>query len=277
VKNEMKMNVKMEFWFLCAVFCSLFSGLCLAGEYQGTEYYGNGQTSCFRGAILGSNTLTPAEEVLLTQDLPIKENGHYYARVCANTGTLTLTNYQRRGRTNFFGTVGVVNRSLTNQIGLEVALGYFFDKRSRLEVEYLVNRNSDFTATVAPFAVPSLNVSVSNNTFLFNGYYEFTVYGYDRFRPFVVFGLGPSFTTVRFSAIAPFSIPGATDNRTRVSTNLAVGGGIGFRFRIFSRWSVTLSFRYISLGTVTAQPNPNFRVQGNYYYSPVSLGLIYVF
>lgn len=270
-------NIKISFSTLLTLFISIFSlgflgSFAYAGEYQGTEVYGNGQTSCFRGAMTGSRGLTPEEEAYLATDLPIKENGHYYARVSANTGTLTLSNYQRRGRSNFLGNTAVVNRAQVNQIGLEVALGYFFDKDSRLELEYLVNRTLSFTATVPPSPNPGFNVRVSTNTFLFNGYYEFTFHGYDRFRPFIVLGIGPSFTSIRYN-----DLTGVSARRTRESVNFSAGGGIGFRFRVFTRWFVSLSFRYIYLGTTTVQPNPNLRFQGNYYYSPVSLGLIYIF
>ncbi len=268
--------VSLVFSFITQSACAEYA---VVTEYQSPELYGNGQIPCFRGAMTGSNALTPEEEALLISDLPIKTLNHYYARLSGNTGTLTLSSVMAPNNNlgGIFSGVSVTNnRSHLNQIGFEVAGGYFYDKNSRLEIEYLVNRTLSFSTLSAPFLI---NANINTNTFLFNGYYETNIGGYDRLRLFIVGGLGPTFTNVKTlvsggGAGGPFTL-------TKNYASLAAGGGIGFRFSVFSRFYIQASFRYIYLGKIKIEPligtTGTLRLQGTYSYSPVSLGLIYVF
>jgi opacity protein-like surface antigen len=282
--NTMKINTTIrtiiKIGTLSLSFTSLpaFAAFGVNSEYQSADTYGNGQISCFRGAMTGDNHLTAEEEALLLENLPLREVGHYYGRVSGNSGTLALGSIQNRSMGVNSGAFVATNRARLNQVGLEIALGYVYDKSSRLELEYLVNRNLTYTANPVlglPAVRRSITSQITNNTFLVNGYYEFVFGGYDRFKPFVVFGLGPSFSSVKTSVTPGFV--NDSSQRTKQYVSFAFGGGIGFRFSIFTRWYVTASFRYISLGKVKLEPNSSFRLQGSYTYAPVSLGLIYIF
>lgn len=264
-----------------------FASFSVNRDYVSNGAYGDGQTSEARGPIYGTEPVSQEEIDCQYADLPIKESGHYYGRASVNSGSLTLTSVQNRSTAVFPGTttslsVGRATNAgaKTNQIGLEIALGYFYDKNSRLELEYLVNRNLYYNANpaltlpgIAPFNLAS---EITNNTFLFNGYYDFIFGGYDCFRPFVTVGVGPSFTSVK-SCITPEFTNGLTSKRTKQYASIAAGGGIGFNYNFLPRWFFTASFRYIYLGAVKLEPNSSIRLQGTYYYAPISIGLLYVF
>lgn len=273
--------------FLSLISVPVFASFTVNRDYISNGAYGDGQTSAARGPIYGTEPVSQEEIDCQYADLPIKESGHYYGRASVNSGSLTLTNVQNRSTAVFPGTttslsVGRTTNAgaKTNQIGLEIALGYFYDKDARLELEYLVNRNLYYNASptltlpgIAPF---NLTSEITNNTFLFNGYYDFIFAGYDCFRPFVTIGVGPSFTSVK-SCITPAFTNGLTSRRTKQYASIAAGGGIGFNYNFLPRWFFTASFRYIYLGAVKLEPNSSIRLQGTYYYAPISIGLLYVF
>lgn len=278
----------ISFIFLASYFLASPASAALFGnsEYQSADPFGNAQIPCFNRAMNGGRPLTPEEEALLLGNLPLKETGHYYGRISGNTGTLVLDRVTNRSSTGF---VLTSTRARLNQVGLELALGYFYDKSSRLELEYLVNRNLVFTTTVTPLFDPGLGnftATISTNTFLFNGYWDFKVGNYDRFRPFLTVGIGPSFNSVRTTGTS-VTLGGTTfslANRSRQGVSFAFAVGLGFRFNVFTRWNIVASLRYINLGRVFIEPidrrlTPRqiFSFQASYYYVPISLGVIYIF
>jgi len=275
----------VSYFFAFPVFAALYGN----SEYQAADPYGNAQIPCFYRAMTGARPLTPEEEALLLGNLPLKETGHYYGRLSGNSGTLVLDRVNNKSFGPLTqGLVAVNTRSRLNQIGLELALGYFYDKSSRLELEYLSNRNMTYKTSILPFillpSVGTITSTISTNTFLFNGYYDLKIGHYDRFRPFLTIGIGPSFTSVKTTG--NINIPGFPSiQRSKQYVSFAFGGGIGFRFNVFTRWNIVASIRYISLGKIFIEPierrflpaGTSISFQGNYYYVPISLGVIYIF
>lgn len=281
----------LAFLALSLVFASVpvFADFSVNRECQPCEFNVDGHTSCAHGPVPGSEPDSPFEEDAILYSLPIKETGHYYGRGSVNAGTLNLTNISNRStstfpsggvQTTFSGGVLTRPSAHTNQIGLEVALGYFFSKNFRLELEYLVNRNLNYNANpaISLTGIPPFNLAaeVTNNTFLLNGYYDFIFCDFDKLRPFGTVGFGPSFNSVKATITPPFT-NGLSSQRTKQFVSIALGGGVGFSYNFCPRWFLTASLRYIYLGTVKIEPDPNFRLQGNYSYLPLSVGLLYIF
>lgn len=259
-----------------------FAAFTVNTPYYPADPYDNAQMPCAPDSLACSNPLSPEEEEERLCNLPLKEAKHFYGRAAINAGTLALTNIENRSLgIDATGAVVLNNGArLPSHIGLEIALGYFYDKNTRFELEYLVNRILTYSANPVlglPSVPRSITAHVINNTFLLNGYYEFIFCGFDAFRPFATAGIGPSLNWVKSIIIpgAPATNPNSQRNKQYVS--LALGGGVGFRYIFCNRWSLVASIRYISLGKVKIEPNTDFRLQGSYGYLPISLGLFYVF
>lgn len=240
--------------------------------------YGNAQTDSFHRAITGGTTLTPAEEAELSDALPLSEAKHYYGRVRLNFGTLTLDDLKN----NSSGTdaVGAVNkkRVSVNQTGLEIALGYSWSSSFRGDIEYLVNKNLDYTANPVliggGLTSRQLTTQIKNNTLLANVYYEFL--GLNRFKPYLTAGIGPSVNSVQ-STITPVAYDNGGSATLR-KMGFAWALGLGMRVAAFERWHLDVSYRYIRLGSgISIKPTSSFKLLGSTSLNAVSLGIMYYF
>lgn len=299
----MKIN-RGSFWSINSVSICLYAFLCIClwvgfdpayadfvvqSEYQSSEPYGNAQLPCFRGG----RPLSTLEEDELARILPLKEVGRFYGRFSVGVGPYTysaITNKTIGTATNLdLNGAVVVNSVQRSQVGLEFAVGYVWSKSMRGEIEYLVNRDLTYNAnpilTGPNVTARSLSATITNNTFLANLYYDFVFAGYDRFRPFIVGGIGVAVNSVQ-ATISPATISGvpgqvyAQAQKTRQTGSFAWDAGVGFRFSFFTRWFFNFSVRYIFLGTPTVQlgNSPNiFKIRGNYSYVPISFGVSYIF
>ncbi|HXH54835.1 MAG TPA: outer membrane beta-barrel protein [Gammaproteobacteria bacterium] len=240
--------------------------------------YGNAQTENFHRAITGGTTLRASEEAELSAALPVHEVESYYARLRLNFSTLTLD--ALKNRSSGLDKTGVVakKRVSVNQSGLEVALGYSWSPSLRADIEYLVNKNLDYTAspvlTGTGLAPRQLKTQIKNSTVLANVYYEFL--GLNRFKPYLTIGLGPSMNSVQ-STITPVTYDnGGSATLRKLGVAWALGGGL--RVAVFSRWHIDVSYRYIRLGNgINIKPTSNFKLLGTTSLNAVSLGLMYYF
>jgi opacity protein-like surface antigen len=245
---------------------------------KSTQPYGNAQTESFHRAITGGTTLTTAEEAELSVALPVREAQRYYSRVRLNFSTLTLD--ELKNRSTGPDSIGALTkkRVSVNQSGLELALGYSWSSNLRGDIEYLVNKNLDYTAspvvTGAGLTPRQLNVKIKNNILLANVYYEFL--GLNRFKPYLTAGIGPSINSVQ-STITPVSYDnGGSASLRKLSFAWALGGGL--RVAMFSRWHIDVSYRYIRLGSgINIKPTGGFKLLGSSSMNAVSLGLMYYF
>jgi len=205
-----------------------FAAFRVNNQYYPADPYDNAQIPCRPDSQACSNPLSPEEEEARLENLPLKEEKHFYGRASVNSGTLTLSNLENRSLgIDATGARVLNNRArLASHVGLEIALGYFYDKNSRFELEYLVNRILTYSANpvLGPPSVPrSMTAHVINNTFLLNAYYEFNFCGFDAFRPFATIGLGPSFNWVQsiITPGAPATNPNSRRNKQYISAALA--------------------------------------------------------
>lgn len=255
-------------WATCS---ALWADFLVVSEHQSKEPFGNAQTIKFNQAITGKTPLTPEEEILLIEELPLSEVKRFYGRASINSSTLALDNI--RNRSIGLDAPGTVfkRHATKSQIGLELAIGYSWERDFRGEIEYLVNKNFNFSASPILSTAPprSLSVEIKNNTFLANVYYDFS--GYDRFRPYLTGGLGASVNSVRSNLN-----PGVSFTNNWV--NFAWQLGIGFRVSMFTRWFVDIKYRYIRLANqLRIKPHGDFRLNANYNMNSVSFGVIYLF
>ncbi|HRA42950.1 MAG TPA: outer membrane beta-barrel protein [Gammaproteobacteria bacterium] len=244
---------------------------------RSAEPYGNAQTGSFHRAITGGTRLTAREEAELSAALPVREAENYYGRLRLNFSTLTLD--ELKNRSSGLDRTGLVakKRVSVNQTGLEVALGYSWSPSFRGDIEYLVNKNLDYTANPVLSGTPAarqLRAQFKNSTILANVYYEFL--GLNRFKPYLTVGLGPSVNSVQSSiTAAPYDAAGSATLR---KFGVAWAGGVGLRVAVFSRWHIDVSYRYIRLGSgINIKPTSQFKLLGATSLNAVSLGLMYYF
>lgn len=239
--------------------------------------YGNAQTESFHRAITGGTTLKASEEAELSAALPVHEAESYYGRVRLNFSTLTLD--ELKNRSLGLDKTGVVakKRVSVNQSGLEVALGYSWSPSFRGDIEYLINKNLDYSANpVLTGAVQprQLTAQIKNSTVLANIYYEFL--GLNRFKPYLTVGLGPSVNSVQSTITSATYDKGGSATLRKLGVAWALGGGL--RVAVFSRWHIDVSYRYIRLGNgINIKPTSNFKLLGTTSLNAVSLGLMYYF
>lgn len=242
------------------------------------EPYGNAQSESFHRAITGGTRLTATEEAELSEELPVRETQHYYARVGLNFSTLKLE--QLKNVSLGLDSSGVVAKKSVsmNQTGLEIALGYGWSSNLRGEIEYLANKNLNYDAspvvTGAGLTSRQLTAQIKNNTLLANVYYEFL--GLNRFKPYVTVGLGPSLSSVQATiTAAPYDAAGSATLR---KTNIAMAFGGGLRVAMFSHWHIDIRYRYMRLGQkLKFAPTSGFALSGSSNMNAVSLGLMYYF
>lgn len=275
------MKVKQQwalFGFLAlGISSSVHADFGVVDSKKSAEPYGNAQTESFHRAITGGTTLTACEEAELSAALPVSEAETYYGRIRLNFSTLTLD--ELKNRSSGPDSVGLIanKRVSVNQTGLEVALGYSWSSSFRGDIEYLVNKNFDYTAkpvlTGAP-ATRQLTAQFKNSTVLANLYYEFL--GLNRFKPYLTVGLGPSVNSVQSSiTAAPYDAAGSATLR---KFGVAWAAGLGLRVAVFSRWHIDASYRYIRLGSgINIKPTSKFKLLGATSLNAVSLGLMYYF
>ncbi len=238
-------------------------------DENAVDYYGNAQSSRFRKAVTGGDPLTPRQQLEIEEAIPMRETKHYYARVRVNQGHLSLNTLKNAGG----GTLAQKSQS-KSQAGLEFAIGYVFSPSMRMDVEYLVNKNFQYSAS--PFFLgtgltTSLTSQIKNNTVLANVYYDIT--GFSRFLPYLTAGVGVSANSVN-STLSPAAIA----NTTNKSLNLAWQVGLGLRIGFLNRWYVDGGYRYITLAQgLRIQPGNGIKLTGNYTQSILSIGLNYLF
>lgn len=244
---------------------------------RSAEPYGNAQTESFHRAITGGTRLTASEEAELSAALPVREAENYYGRLRLNFSTLTLD--ELTNRSSGPDSIGAVakKRVSVNQTGLEVALGYSWSSSFRGDIEYLVNKNLDYTASPVLTGTPAprqLTAQFKNSTILANLYYEFL--GLNRFKPYLTVGLGPSVNSVQSTVTpVPYDTGGSATLR---KFGVAWAAGLGLRVAVFSRWHIDVSYRYIRLGSgINIKPTSQFKLLGATSLNAVSLGLIYYF
>lgn len=265
--------------WLCPLCLLVFSSQSIAefivkSEYQSPAPYGNAETIPFRYAITGTKPLTPAELASLAEELPQSEINRFYGRASVNFTNLSLTQIKNRSKApNAFTNVSVAAKDgYRSQIGGELAIGYTFEQDVRAELEFLINRN--FNKTFFPIlnTVPqqALTVDIQNLALLANMYYDFT--GYDRFRPYIMLGIGLSANDTT-TTVAPPPPAGASGSQKKLW--FVYNAGIGFRVSFFTRWFVDIKYRYTYLGQI--RMNNNFNLNANYTLNGVSVGLIYIF
>lgn len=265
------------------VLCILSMGMWMAkpasadfvvrSEYQSPLPYGNGELVCFRNAIVGSEP-APEEIRALERELPQREVGRYYGRADLSIGNLVLNQIRNRSSGAFQSALVSKKKATKSQTGLQLAIGYVFAPDTRAELEYLVNKNFNYsTSPVFSNRVSgSLNAQIKNNILLLTGYYDFLI---DRFRPYVMasIGIAANDTTATISPA-----PSGNNQFNRRIVTFAWGVGLGFRVSMFTRWFFDMNYRYVQLGsTEKFQPNSNIVLQGIYGMNAISVGLIYLF
>lgn len=269
------------------LFGFLFSMACMpvradfgvVGSTNSPSAYGNGQSGSFHRAITGGTALTSQEEAELSAALPVHEVESYYAKVRFNFSTLMVDELKNRSTgPDKTGTVAKKRLSV-NQTGLEVALGYSWSPSFRGDIEYLANKNLDYTANPAltggtGLTSRKLSAQFKNNTLLANVYYEFL--GLNRFKPYLTVGIGPSFNSVQSNITATAYDSAGSATVRKLGMAWALGGGL--RVAMFSHWHIDVSYRYIRLANgLSIKPTTNFKLLGSTSMSAVSLGLMYYF
>ncbi len=251
----------------------------VVGSANSSSSYGNGQSGSFHRAITGGTTLTPREEAELSAALPVHEAESYYAKVRFNFSTLMLDELKNRS-VGPDKTGAVAKKRLSvNQTGLEVALGYSWSPSFRGDIEYLANKNLDYTVNPAltggtGLTARKLTAQFKNNTVLANVYYEFL--GLNRFKPYLTAGIGPSFNSVQSTITATGYDSAGSATLRKLGVAWALGGGL--RVAMFSHWHIDVSYRYIRLGSgISIKPTSHFKLLGSSSMSAVSLGLMYYF
>jgi len=265
--------------------CGVIIGLipCLAWadfdviQTEDANTYGNAQSGSFNRAIVGGSSMSAKEQQEIAAMLPESENERFYGRVRMNFSSLTLEELKNTSPgINAIGAVGK-KRATTNQAGLEIALGYISNGNFRGDLEYLINKNLNYSAnpilTGTGITAYEMDTVIKNNTLLLNGYYDFAIT--ERFRPYLTAGAGIAANSVQ-SNLTP--VPAGGGSGTERSMGLAWAMGAGMRVGIFSRWHMDMSYRYIRLGNrLKIHPGQTVNLSGNYSTSVFSIGAIYLF
>jgi opacity protein-like surface antigen len=271
-----------QLWLVSGLCSGLLLSFCACADFDviqavDADTYGNGQTGSFNRAIVGGSTMTAKEQQEIAAMLPAPEEGRFYGRARTNFSSLTLGELKNKSTgANAAGALGK-KRSVTNQTGLEIAIGYMSSANFRTEVEYLINKNLNYLAnpvlTGGGIAAAQLNTVIKNNTILLNGYYDFSVI--ERFRPYLTGGVGFAANSVQ-SSLTP--VPAGGGSNTLRSLHLAWALGGGMRIGIFSHWYMDMSYRYVQLGSkLKIQAGPSVDLSGNYSANIFSIGAIYLF
>ncbi len=276
MRNPFKYRNLVTFAFITILYVPSLFAFVVRSEYQSKGPYGNAETVPFHWALTGTTPLTPEEEATLVQELPQSELQRFYGRVSLDFGQRSLNQIRNKSLSSSVYASGAVvaNRFTENQTGLELAIGYGWERDFRVELEYLTNKTFNISATPILNTLPAttLTASIKNNTLLLNVYFDFL--GFDRFRPYVVGGVGGAANAVSTMLIPP-PVDGGSLNRKL--TSWAWNVGVGFRVSVLSRWFVDVKYRYTHLGVVKLTPNNNFRLNTNYEISAIGVGLIYIF
>lgn len=256
----------------------VYADFGIMNQTENASTYGNAQTETFRKAITGGSPVPPEDIVELSSQLPEREDARYYGRVRMNYGTLTLDQIKNRATGRDSAGAVTKKRTSVSQTGLEIAVGYAWSLNARADIEYLVNKNLTYVAnpvlTGSGLTARQLDAQIKSNVLLLNGYYEFS--GLHRLKPYLTVGVGPSMHSVQTS-VTPGS-PARTDSATQRSLRLAYSLGAGARMRMYSRWYLDVSYRYMNLGNgVRLMPSSSFKLLSTYSMSAVSLGLVYLF
>ncbi len=242
-----------------------------------SDDYGNAQTGSFHNAITGGSAISAQEQQDLAALLPERLEERYYGRVRMNFSSLTFENLRNHSAGSDSG--GAINKKRTtdNLSGLELAIGYSWSENFRGDLEYLVNKNLNYSASPvlsgAGVTPRELDAIIKNNTVLANVYYDFAAL--ERFKPYVTGGIGVSVNSIQ-ATLTPAPSAGASNTQRALRISWALGAGM--RIGIFSHWYMDLSYRYIRLGNgLNLQPNQSFKLLGDYSSNAFSLGVIYLF
>lgn len=234
------------------------------------EYYGNSETLRFNRAIHGGDPLSCQEAAELAAELPVREVDHWYARFDVTQARLSLQNVKNKS-TGVFSNFAIATSSQSiRTTGLDFAIGYVMSKNFRVDLEYFANKTLTYTANPV-FAGSGQNFSanIRNNTFLLNGFYDFT--DFSRFVPYLGAGLGFSINNVS-SRLNPGGTQGTN------SLNFAAGVAIGMRVGFLTNWYANLAYRYVILASTLNINGPaGFKLTGNYVFNGFSLGLMFLF
>lgn len=259
------------------------------------ENYGNGQSCHFRRATSpaggGCGGLLSADErEALALYLPIREEGRFYGRLSAGSSSYTLGTFKNRSTAAGVAAGVIVKQSATKSNPVvEIAVGYVWSRTFRGEIEYIANRNFTYTANPVLSNIPpgpaaatplSFTAVIQTNPFLFNFYYDFK--WFERFRPYVMAGVGFSINSIR-STVSPtgylVSVGGTPSSGQRYVQlgSFCWDAGIGFRVRIFSHWYVDAQVRYVNMGLMKMRAMSNFEIEGIFSQTPATIGILYLF
>lgn len=224
-------------------------------QFPRKENYGNGQTCRFRRAVSGGYVLSQQEVDSLNRYLPINESNRYYARINVDSSSSTLGSFKNKS-TSVGDTTGiiVVKKVTKTSPAVELAFGYVWSPTFRGEVEYIANRNITYFANpvlegTGVTTPRSLTTVVQTNPILFNAYYDFK--WFERFRPFVMGGIGFSVNSIKTTLSPLTGLPNstvATGQTNKQIGTFAYTLGAGFRVWMFSHWFINASLRYVNLG-----------------------------
>lgn len=232
------------------------------------EYFGNAQTVKFRHAIEGSD-MSVAEQIEVSDELPVLDKDTYYVSVRGHLSKQRLTKIENASSSgSSFKDLNVSEKNLQrHERGFDIAVGYMWDN-TRTEIQYILTKDMNYNPSEAFVGNGNaLTGELSNNTFLFNFYYDFLEHLI--FRPYVFggVGLGMNKTTTTFN--------GSNGSKTRYDLAWAVGAGA--RFKLLERIYLDAAYRYAHLGRFNFYNGQDVKLKGDYKLSGVSLGLLFLF
>lgn len=143
------------------------------------------------------------------------------------------------------------NLSKTNAFG--VALGKQFTDNIRLDfsLESRKNYKLNYTQIVSKYALNhEYNMKVNSLALMVNLYYD--IVNYNKFTPYLVFGAGPTYNTVKTANISTIDEDEDVITNTLISngykTSFGYKLGLGTSYKMNESFSIGAQYQFVNLG-----------------------------
>jgi opacity protein-like surface antigen len=248
-----------------------------ATESQPRGWYGDGETTAFKRAMDGSESLTEAEEKRIKEMVPPKDYDRPYIRYNVAMSRKNLSGIINLSDSSYPQANAEVNEGSvrSNQRNSLFAIGYDWNP-GRFDIEYVWTKSFTYSANPvfkSPAPVMTLNASISNKVLLANFYYDYRNFG-EHIYPYALVSVGGVYNTVQTALTNPQAGRGLTP--TTHNFSLAIGAGAGLRLGITRSLFFDVHYRYVKAGYINFRPEPAMYLRGNHSFYWYGLGLMYL-
>jgi opacity protein-like surface antigen len=260
----------------------IWPGLVLGGplakpKNNADVWYGNGETTAFKRAMSGSESLTEAEAARIKAMVPPKDYNRFYIRYNVALGRKNLSGITNLSDGSYPQNSAKVSQPAVrdNQRNSLLAVGYDWNP-FRFDLEYVWTKSFTYSANPVfepPAPSMSLNASISNRVLLGNFYWDYRNFS-DHIYPYVLISAGGVYNTVKTVLTNPQAGRGLTPTTHNYSWALGAGGGI--RLGVTRSLYFDVHFRYLQAGHINFRPEPAMYLRGNHSFYWYGIGLVYL-